>query len=298
MLVESLAVDGAGPFGMLALGALERLHNLGVYNVSDIKTFHGISSGALLGVVLSLDMPWETVTDYFVHRPWATFISEMQSSADDLRFDTLGICKLVLVPLLTSSGLLESATLSDLHRKTGKTVYITTTELRENRAAKAIHMSYKSHPELSVVEACARSCALYPLFTEIKIADRVYVDGGFATGNCSLSSVVAAGESGENTIHIEYIRDLPRNVPAATTMETLAGVIRGLKLLVRDLSTGLSGVPCVTLPCYLASFSFWSKFFCCKAERRSLLETGSRHADLFVGRHLVNELFKGGNGGL
>ena len=184
MLVESLAVDGAGPFGMLALGALERLYDLGVYRISDIKTFHGISSGALLSVVLSLDIPWETVTDYFVYRPWGSFIRDMQSSAEDLRIDTRAICKLVLVPLLTSSGLLESATLSDLHHKTGKTVYITTTELRENKAARAIHMSYKSHPDLSIVEACARSCALYPLFTEVKIKDKIYVDGGFATGNC------------------------------------------------------------------------------------------------------------------
>ena len=110
--------------------------------------------------------------------------------------------------------------------------------------------------------------------------------------------MLAAGESGENTIHIAYVRDLQGNADAGTTMETMAGVIRGLKLLVRDLSSELSGVPCITLPCYLASFSSWSKFFCCKAERRSLLETGSRHADLFVGRYLVNELFKGGNGGL
>jgi len=298
MVIRHIAIDGSGPFGLISLGCLHRLQGLGVYDNREIKSFHGISSGALACVVLALDIDWKTIEDYFVRRPWDTCARETMASSLDLRIDTVEITRIILSPLLTSHGLSELATLQDLFEKTGKDVYITTTSLQLGEAASPLHLSRHSDPTLAIIDACARSCALFPLFKEVHAQSRVYVDGGFSTGNCSLTSVCACGFPSAETLHIHYKPCAQQSTNIGSHWTTMLALVDGLKLRVRELCDKSEPAVTIELPCSMSNLASWAKFLSKEKERYRLIGLGTSRADLFIGSQVVNKLLKGRNGGL
>ena len=298
MVIRHIAIDGSGPFGLISLGCLRRLRGLGVYDNREIKSFHGISSGALASVVLALDIDWKTLEDYFVRRPWDVCVRETMASSLDLRMDTVETTRIILSPLLTSHGLSESATLEDLYKKTGKDVYITTTVLQVGEAVTPQHISRHSDPALAVIDACARSCALFPLFKEVRAQSTVFVDGGFSTGNCSLTSVCACGFPSAETLHIHYKPRVQQYPDIGSHWTTALALVDGLRLRIRSLSVTCDPVATIELPCSLSGLAAWSKFISDEKERYRLIRLGARRADLFVGRQVIDKLLKSGSSGL
>lgn len=49
MTIQHLVIGGGGPFGFTAFGVLKHLHDVGFWNIKNIKTIYATSIGALVG---------------------------------------------------------------------------------------------------------------------------------------------------------------------------------------------------------------------------------------------------------
>ena len=187
MALEHIVIPEGGPHGIRFLATLLRLRDLGYWAIEDIKSMYGTSAGALMSVVLCLDFDTKTLYDYFVARPWHTAFAEDVGSPADVILgqgaDPLKIIRTILAPLLAAKDLSVDVTLSELHSRTGIDLNMVTTKVIPGQSMETIAMNHGTHPALGVIEACARSSALFPFIKCMQDASCIYIDGGLGTAS-------------------------------------------------------------------------------------------------------------------
>tara|TARA_Y100000389_G_scaffold205108_1_gene263307 strand:- start:30281 stop:31159 length:879 start_codon:yes stop_codon:yes gene_type:complete len=292
MCIENIAIDGAGPTGMLCLGALRRSHQLGLWAREDIRTISSISSGSLFAVAVAIHADWDLIEDYFIKRPW-------HDTAGDLMcmfpFSSYKLCNVVLEPLLSSAGLSSETTLGELKTQTGIGLKIITTALLLGDAAKVVVLDHESNPDLKVIEACARSCALVPAFASIKTGQCDYVDGGFATGNSALLLCNDDNDYLRKTLHITYHHNWVTSDEANPHLYEM--LIFALNLRIRQLYQPGNAAYTIVLGKSFLRCS-WLDMISHVDLRHKMIATARKDTDSFVGRHLIDKLFKKRNSGL
>ena len=71
MPIKHLVLPGGGTAGFCLVGALQKLHDAGVWNLDDIKSIYSVSAGSLIAVLIALKFNWDTIVDYLLNRPWS-----------------------------------------------------------------------------------------------------------------------------------------------------------------------------------------------------------------------------------
>ena len=197
MIIEHLALDGGGPFGLITLGALRRSHALGLWQMEDIKSIRCISSGSIVGVSLLLHADWDMLHDYYVNRPWAACMTSLLTK---IPLCTGELCTTMLEPLITAADFNIDVTFQELYDKTHKKLHIIASEISDQLSP--IEFSHETHPGMKIVTACAMSCALFPFFRPVYMGKCVYLDGAFATGNYALAN--ADSDIVKKTMHLIF----------------------------------------------------------------------------------------------
>lgn len=177
--IKHLVISGGGPAGFLTYGALRYTAQQKVWNLNEIKSIYGCSVGAFFGVIVSLGYDWEWLDDYFIKRPWEKLINisaltffEKKGLLDEKFIEES------IASLLSAKDLNVNITLKELYEHNKIEIHMYTTNINTSIIEK-VDLSYKTHPELSVIKALNMSMCYPFLFKPVCINENeCYIDGG------------------------------------------------------------------------------------------------------------------------
>lgn len=179
MTIKHLVIAGGGPLGLCFLGALEHLNEHNVWNIEDIESVYATSIGTIIGAFICLKYDWETLNKYIIERPWHdAFKVTGKQIFDAYRkkglFDKR-IAEIIFSPLLKAKDLSVDITLKEFYEYSKIEFHLYAFELNKFETC---DFSYKTHPDLSLMQALTMSCALPGIFMPVCIENGCYIDGG------------------------------------------------------------------------------------------------------------------------
>lgn len=179
MTIKHLVISGGGPIMIQILAAVQELENNKYLDMNNIESIYGTSAGAILAVMFSLKFDWQTLNDYIIKRPWHdVFPIKIQNILDAYTkkgiFDNKTIEK-CFKPLLDAKDIPLDISLDDFYNLTKIDIHIFAFEIN---AYKIEDISYKTHPDLPLLNAVQMSCALPVLLAPVCIGDKCFMDGG------------------------------------------------------------------------------------------------------------------------
>jgi predicted patatin/cPLA2 family phospholipase len=181
MTIQHLVIGGGGPFGFTAFGVLKQLHDVGFWNIKNIKTIYGTSIGSIIGSFLLLGYDYSYIYDYFVKRPWEKIfkhigvnsIFNIYSDKGAIDIYPLYIDSLTMV--LEAKGMTSSVTLKEFYEYSGVELNIIVSEIN---TFKCEILSYKTYPKLNLITALSMSASLPVIFTPQFLDNKCFIDGG------------------------------------------------------------------------------------------------------------------------
>ena len=179
---DAIVISGGGSRGVLILGVLHYYYDKKLVKKEELKEFAGTSIGSVICLLLNCGYtPFEifseiyNMQDFFTMKDcqnvWQIFENVGLMSMDGFveKIENLVLVKLGIIP-----------TFAELREITGKSLYISGTNVTKMIEEK---YCYKTHPDMSCVEAVKLSCNLPFIFQRIKHDDCFVVDGGLLN-NC------------------------------------------------------------------------------------------------------------------
>jgi predicted acylesterase/phospholipase RssA len=182
MTIKHLVMSGGGPTIIQTLGAIQYLEKEKFFLMSNIVTIYGTSAGAIIGILLCLKFDWETLIDYIIKRPWhEVFPIKVQNILDAYTkkgiFDKSFIEK-CFKPLFDAKDLSMNITLKEFYEYSKIEIHLFSFEIN-NFIIEDI--SYKTHPDITVMNAIHMSCALPIILTPVCLEDKCFIDGGMVS---------------------------------------------------------------------------------------------------------------------
>jgi NTE family protein len=179
MTIKHLVISGGGPTLVQALGAIQHVEQQKFIDLSNIETIYGTSAGAILGTLICLKFDWETINDYIIKRPWhEVFPINVQKIFDAYTkkgiFDSKTVEK-IFKPLFSAKDLALDINLQDFYNYSKIELHFFAFDINE---FKIEDISYKTHPNISVIMALQMTCSLPVLVAPVCIENKCYIDGG------------------------------------------------------------------------------------------------------------------------
>jgi predicted acylesterase/phospholipase RssA len=178
-MIKYLVLSGGGHTMFHYMGIFKILLEKNYINLHDIKSIYGTSSGSIISVMLCLGYEWEDLVDYIIRCPWekklkvgvdkAINIFENNGLYDEMLFHN------IFKPLLNGKNLKLDTTLEEFYVFSNIELHIYTFELNEFIS---VDLSYKSHPNLKLIDALRMSCSIPLLIKPICQDGKCYIDGG------------------------------------------------------------------------------------------------------------------------
>jgi predicted acylesterase/phospholipase RssA len=179
MSITSLVMSSGGTNGYLILGAIEVLTQNKHIDLNNITSMYTTSAGSLIGVLLSIEKNVDIIRDYMLNFPIKNIIKYDVDSIVEF-YNHKGIFgEDVILKLFKSffdsENISHTITLREFYEYSGIEHHIFTFDFN---SFKVIDISYKTHPNLSLVTASYASSAVPVLFKPIFIDGMCCVDGG------------------------------------------------------------------------------------------------------------------------
>jgi NTE family protein len=179
MTIKHLVISGGGPTLVQALGAIQHVEQQKFIDLSNIETIYGTSAGAILGTLICLKFDWETINDYIIKRPWhEVFPINVQKIFDAYTkkgiFDSKTVEK-IFKPLFSAKDLALDINLQDFYNYSKIELHFFAFDIND---FKIEDISYKTHPNISVIMALQMTCSLPVLLAPVCIENKCYIDGG------------------------------------------------------------------------------------------------------------------------
>ena len=291
MTIEHLVISGGGPTGILAYGIASHLAKKGFWQLADIKSIYGCSIGAYMGVVLSLNYEWDWLDDYIIKRPWEKLVATSTTHLIDIYEKKCLINEHFFIeaitPLLRAKDLKETITLKELYDFNHIDIHLYTTNMNSARMEK-IDLSYKTHPDLSVIKALQMSMAFPIIFEPIFEGEGCFIDGGIIN-NYPLKDCIQQQECDTDTIlsfkNIWNNHKLNVN-EKSSIFYFLFALLRKLQLTV-DTEPEQPDIK-YNIHCILedwANLDKWAETLKNEELRRSIIEKGHAQAESFLAKH-------------
>jgi len=206
MTIKHLIIGGGGPGGFINYGIIKKSNQENIWKYDNIESIYCTSMGTIIGLITLFNINWTWSDDFLIKRPWNKLINF--NTNDYLRvikqkglFD-IDLMKLILSPLLKSVDLDINSTLKDLHNLFPKDYHCFTCNINTSNLLELENISYKTHPNLPIVEAIFMSCSIPLLVKPICRDNKCYIDGGFLANvpidqclkntNCNLNEIFGA----------------------------------------------------------------------------------------------------------
>ena len=288
MTIKHLVISGGGPSGLMAYGIASHLEKKGFWHLADIKSIYGCSIGAYMGVIFSLGYEWEWLDDYFIKRPWEKLIAASTTRLIDIYEKKCLINEHFFIeaitPLLRAKDLSDTITLKELYDYNQIELHMYATNINSFRLDK-VDLSYKSHPDLSLITALRMTMSLPIMFEPICIEDACYIDGGLMNNfplndcleqqQCDADEILGFKNSWKNTKHC---------------INEKSSIIDFLLVLIKKMHETIDTEIAqqktkYTIHCIiedLASFDKWTETLKSEEMRRTILEKSYAQAESFL----------------
>ena len=179
MTIEHLCLTGGGPNGYITYGALKILNKNNFWNIHNIKSIYGTSMGAIIGVLLTLNIEWDILDDYIIKRPWNKIFS---ISTDDIFkytenkgvFD-INVLRISLEYLFKFKNIDININLLDYYNLTNIELNIISCDIN---SFTEYNLNHINNPQLKLIDALYRSSTI-PFIFKPQIENNVcFLDGG------------------------------------------------------------------------------------------------------------------------
>jgi predicted acylesterase/phospholipase RssA len=216
--IEHIVISGGGIYGFTFYGILKQLHKMGIWELSNIKTFYSTSVGSIVSTIIALNYDWETMDRYLINRPLEELfelnISTILNCIDNCGFFTIKIIEELFYNLFTGKDLSPTITMKEFHQITGIDMHFFTTKLD---GFECIDLSHKTHPDWLMVEAIYASCSVFPFLNPLFKDNEKYGDGGILL-NCPLNNCIANEDATDtDTVLIIKLAKLATNTKCKKT---------------------------------------------------------------------------------
>lgn len=295
MTIKHLVLSGGGPSGFLLYGSARYLSQKGFWNISNIRTIYGCSIGAFIGIILSLNYEWELLDDYFIKRPWNKVIDTTINKFVDI-YSKCGLIsdKFIIESiksLFTAKDLNIDTTMKELYDITNIEIHIYSTNLNSEILEK-IDISYKTHPELSVITALKMSMAFPIVFEPVYIEDNCYIDGGILN-NLPLNDCIEQTNADTNEILVFKNKKINNN--NNNNLYTNSTLIDYTHILIQKIQKYVCSEKdqkCIknTVYCTINEYNIndWFEILSSRDKREKLIEDGSRDGEKFYIESHIN----------
>jgi len=289
MTIKHIVISGGGPAGLISYGIASQLEKKEFWKLSDIKSIYGCSIGAYIGFIISLGYDWDWIDDYFIKRPWGKLAEESRVNIIDIydkkslindRFFTEAV-----IPLLKGKDLEQNTTLLELYNYNKIELHMFTADINSKRLTK-YDISYKTFPDLPVIEALQMSMAIPIIFQPILKNEHCFIDGGLLN-NFPLNDCIEAQECETDEIlaftNIWKHHDCPNITNDSSIFDLLWCLLQKMK---SSLDTELEQENVkYTIKCVIEDLSGFDKWFEALSNetlRRNIIENGYKQADEFL----------------
>lgn len=171
---NTLVLSGGGIKGICFIGALQALQELNILN--NIKIFAGTSVGSIVCFLIIIGYTPEELYEFIKIFDFSKVnIMNFEILINEFGLnDGLQIIR-ILSSFLTKKKYNINVTLKELYDITQKEFIITTTNINKKCCE---YLSYKTYPDLCVLQAIKMSISMPIIFTPVKFNNNMYVDGG------------------------------------------------------------------------------------------------------------------------
>lgn len=213
--IEYFVFSGGGPSLIQSLGIIQELETHSFYDFKNIKAIYGTSSGAVLAVFLcihhNLHYDWETIQDFFIHRPWNDVfhinINTVMNAYSNCGIYSKDIMKKCFHSFFDARNLSLDITLKEFYDTVAQIdLHFFTFELHSFILE---DISWKTHPDLPLFTALYMTCAIPLLFPPVLLSDekeenekenKCYIDGGIINNYPLKYCIAHIGEERKDSI--------------------------------------------------------------------------------------------------
>ena len=182
MTIKHIVINGGGANGLISYGVARYLHDKQFWNIENIKSMYGTSVGGIMCVFLSLKYDMKYLDDYIIKRPWDKVHDKINIDNVLNIMTTRGITSIETFIKNTFELIFEGLnlkfneiTLEEFYNYNKIELHLFTCEINN---FKKVNLSYKTHPNLKLIDALSMSAAYPIIFKPIQIDDKCYLDGG------------------------------------------------------------------------------------------------------------------------
>ena len=177
--IKHLIISGGGPTIIQTLGSLHYLYEHDFIKTDNIESIYATSAGAIIAVLLCLKFEWQTILDYIIMRPWNDVFPINMSCILDT-YVNKGIFNITtfekcMKPLFDAKDVSCEITLLEFYEYSKVEIHFFTFEIN---VFELVDVSYKTHPDLSLLTALHMTCALPVIISPVCINGKCYIDGG------------------------------------------------------------------------------------------------------------------------
>ena len=179
-IIKHLVLSGGGSTGIRMLGALQHLEQNKFWNIDHIKTIYATSIGAVIGLLIALKFDdWTTITDYVIKRPWhdafPVGVNEFFEAFSKKGLFDSSVFVTFFKPFFLAKDLSLDITMKEFFEYSQIELHFFSLELN---SFQVVNISYKTFPDLRLLDAIHMTCALPIVISPVCIDGKCYVDGG------------------------------------------------------------------------------------------------------------------------
>lgn len=179
MTIKHLVFSGGAYRGIYMIGALNKLIKEKFINLNEIETIHCVSVGSVIASCICLNLDFDYLEEFVINKPWDklfNFNTEyLLTLTTSIGLYNIDIFYDIYSNILKWKGLKKDITLKELYDLSNIEMYIYSTNLY---SWKKDCFSYKTHPNLKLIEAVYMSSTLPCVFTPLFMNNTYYLDGG------------------------------------------------------------------------------------------------------------------------
>ena len=184
MVIKYLCFSGGGIIGLPMYGTIKRLHQLKFWEHKNIKTIYGCSVGAIIGLIVLLDISWNWIDDYFIKRPWKNIFDI--DNIDYIKYiSEKGLIDIntwykIITPLLKSKNISPDITMLELYNLTNIKFNIYSTKLI---GIESKIINHETEPHMKLLLAISITTSIPGLSKPIYYNKNFLMDGGLLNNN-------------------------------------------------------------------------------------------------------------------
>ena len=295
MTIKHLVLPGGGPNVLYVYGAIKKLAEKDIWKYDDIETIHGTSAGAIAGLIVTLNINWNDLDNYFINRPWQSVFSftpqhflDAYKNKGLLNIENL---KLLCLPLFNAADYSIDITFKELYERCNKKLYVYVTELNNFQLE---HFSVDNFPDMKVIDAIYMSSAIPPMFQPLVQDNKCYFDGGlFANYPVEQCLKLVDGVKIDEILGVKFIYNMDKSChiqESSNISEYLFFIIRRLICnMEKQQNKEINIKNEVLIKTNGLDMDFWNSALYSSAIREKIIKDGAGFADIFLGYNLKEE---------